>query len=490
MSLVDRFASQYNAIEYAYGIANGSPALQIGVGNSATGVGAITLITGTTSLPDGTIFNPIAVGTPITVGIGANAETVTPTGVTAGNIGQPGPGPNSVTITATFNNLHGPQEPVTSGTYGLQEAINAANGNGGGAIQISAGWYNKGGTTAIIQAASLPSSGSVDIDDPIAGVTWSLAPSSLSLVAAPATATSAVVASQAAIVGTWTATTIHVVFSYVTADGGESLTSSDYSFTATASVAIGGSGPIASTGAVGYRVYIGTTAWLAPVTAANGTVIQCGPIAAFKIGSPFSIATATTSALAIVPVQSTAFTGVQPMPFGADYMAQPFQTVSGPFAVTGSVTTGSEWGKIQLPAGFLNTINRTIRLKFFGYWTPAGTANLIITITLASVYNTTQTTVFTVTTANSSGTTAANINGEVFLVTAATGATGTIEAHGTVIYGGATASAGILIATGDSVQAPSSAVDLTKQDAIIITISSGATVTQSQLRKLIAEVIV
>jgi len=282
----------------------------------------------------------------------------------------------------------------------------------------------------------------------------------------------------------------------VTADGGETLTSADYTFTSVVNLAIGGTGPAAATGAVGYRVYLSTVGgsvdYLVPVTSANGTVITCGPVSAFQIGTSFLVATPVTSALALIPSQSTAFGSVQPMPFASPNMAQTFQTVSGPFAVTGVVTAGTalEWGKVQLPAGFLNQVNRTVRIKLFGYYTPVSTAALILNVAVQSVYGTTSTTVFTVQTPASSGTSAANINGEIFLSTAATGATGTIECHGTLLYGGATGTAGLLVAAGDSVQAVSSAVDLTKQDAIVITINSAtANLTQSQLRKLIVEVL-
>jgi hypothetical protein len=488
MSIISRFAGRYAALDYAYGIVPaGGPSLQIGTGNPATGAGTITVITGVTETQGGDQQIPIAITTPITVGIGANAETVTPTAVSAASLAGFGPGPLAVTVTATFANLHGPQEPVTSGTYGLQEAINAASANGGGIVVVSAGWYAAGGTAAIVAAATLPTAGNVTVEDTSkGGLTGNtLVFNSPTVVAAPATATSAMVASQAGVTGTWAASTTHVQFTYVTANGGESLPSADYSFTATLNTAIGGPGPAASTGAVGYRVYIGTTAWLAPVTAANGTVIQCGPIAAFKIGTPFSIAALTVTGLALVPTVSTAFpAGVQSVAGTA--------TVYPPFAVTGIVTAGTakEWGRHTLAAGFLNQVGRTIRLKLSGYYTPVSTATLILAVNLVSVAGVTSTVIFTVTTPASSGTTAANINAEITIVTATTGAAGTVECHGWVLYGGATATAGLLVAAGDSVQAVSSACDLTKQDFLQVTINSGAAnITQSQLRIMTVEVL-
>ena len=272
------------------------------------------------------------------------------------------------------------------------------------------------------------------------------------------------------------------------------MASADYSFSATASLAIGGTGPAASAGAVGYKVYIGTNAttscFQVPAIAANGTVIQCGPIAAFKIGTPFSVATATTSAGNLIPVQNTAFpTGVQPIV--APNMAQPFATVSGPFTATGSVTsTVTEMARIALPTAYLNQVGRTLRLRYLGSWTPAGTAKLILTASVYSKYTGTATTIFTITTAASSGAAIANMDLELILVTAAVGATGTIECHGRLIYSGATSTPEVAIAAVDAVQAASNAIDLTKQDYVTLGISSDATITTSQVRTQIAEVLV
>lgn len=504
MSIISAFAGRYAARDYAYGGTQGGPPLQVGIGNAAAGAGTITVITGMTETTGGNPQSPIAVGTPITIGIGANAETVTPTAVTQATLGGSAPGPGSITISATFANIHGPQEPVTSGTYGLQEAINAANAAGGGKVVVTAGWYASGGTAAIIAAAVLPSNATVSIEDvsTASSQAWGNQGNSLTVLSAPSAATSSTVASLAT-TGTWTAAATYVLFTYVNANGGETLASSTYNFTATASVAIGGSGPAAATGAVGYRVYIGANAttqcYLVTVSAANSLsgasgVVQCGPIAAFKIGTSFSVALATTSATSLPPlVQSTAFGTSVPVQIASPNMAQSFQTVLGPFAATSTVTAGTaiEWGHVNLPTGFLNQIGRTVRVKLYGYYTPVSTATLIITVALQSVYGTTTTTIFTVTTPASSGTTAANINGEIIIRTATTGTGGTVECHGTLLYGGATATAGLLVAAGDSVQAVSSAANLVTQDQLVVSINSGAAnLTTSQLRMMIIETLI
>lgn len=496
------FAGQYNAILFNYGGVNKNAPQdppQVVQGNS---VGASTIQASANSIVtnDSYQFAPFATNAPIIIGLGASLETVTPTSVGVASDTQFAPIDTAISISATFSFAHGPQDQISSGTYGLQEAINFAASNGGGKVIVDASWYAMGGTAAIIAAATVPTflasasgaTGLVQIVDLQSFTIYNYGPNSVTVVAAPVAATSATVASQPGVVGTWTAITEHVLFTYVTADGGESLASPDYSFTATVSLAIGGSGPAASTGAVGYRVYIGanatTTCYLVPAIAANGTVIQCGPLAAFKLGTPFSVATATVAA-ALAPVQSSAFpVGFQPASAGL-----PGSTiVEGPFAVTGVVTaaTAAELGVIQLPAGFLNRVNRTLRITLQGIWTPVSTAVLILSATVGSVYNTTETTVYTITSAASTGTTAADWQTVFILRTATTGATGTIEAHGQSVAALVTGTPNLATISIDTAQAASGAIDLTKQDYIRFLInSSAANITQSQLRTAIIEVL-
>lgn len=159
--LTIEFAGQKNALQFNYGgVGISFPALQISSGNAGTGAGSvITLVTGQSVTSSGVALSPITTTTPITIGIGANAETVTPTAVSNCNLPAvitPGPGTPSCTVTANLSNTHGPQEPVTSGTYGLQEALNRASGQGGGAVIIDAAWSTAGGTNAMVAAATFP----------------------------------------------------------------------------------------------------------------------------------------------------------------------------------------------------------------------------------------------------------------------------------------------------------------------------------------------
>lgn len=152
-----RFAGTYEAVDYAYGITSAPGPLTIQTGNSAAGTTSITVQFAYVTLGDGTKLFPLATNAPITVGTGANntQETVTPSGVSNCNFDA---GYGSCTLTATFANAHGMGEPIVSGTMGLVEAANAANGMGGGQVAVDAAWVKRGGTQAMIATAqaSLP----------------------------------------------------------------------------------------------------------------------------------------------------------------------------------------------------------------------------------------------------------------------------------------------------------------------------------------------
>ncbi|MGD0630976.1 MAG: hypothetical protein ABR987_16735 [Terracidiphilus sp.] len=153
---LSKFAGQFNTLDYAYGIvSNGaSPAyLVVNNGNTATGAQTVQLQFQYASTPDGVSFNPLNTNAPVTVGVGSNAETITPSSVSNSPVyGQ-------TSFGATFANLHGQGDLVASGTVGLQEAINAAVAYGGGIVIIDAKWTALGGTQAILDAAinTLPS---------------------------------------------------------------------------------------------------------------------------------------------------------------------------------------------------------------------------------------------------------------------------------------------------------------------------------------------
>ena len=148
-----QFAGSVNAVNFAYGY-NNTRALQVDLANgpSPTGATTLTVAYGNVTLSDGTVIAPLSTNAAITVGVGANAETVTPSAVSCSTpqVYQ------SCSFTATFSNQHGTGDPVISGTYGLQEAINYANSKGGGAAVVDASWGRLGGSQTQLLAATLP----------------------------------------------------------------------------------------------------------------------------------------------------------------------------------------------------------------------------------------------------------------------------------------------------------------------------------------------
>jgi hypothetical protein len=137
------------AAQYNYGGSPIVPAGRVFTGNTATGSQTITAYYGTITLPDGRVVAPYSTAAPIIFGVGANAETLTPSAV-AGCVQNATIG--SCQITATFANLHGTGDFLSSGTFGLQEAINDANGFGGGTVVVDIAF--QGATATITSVVS------------------------------------------------------------------------------------------------------------------------------------------------------------------------------------------------------------------------------------------------------------------------------------------------------------------------------------------------
>jgi hypothetical protein len=248
---------------------------------------------------------------------------------------------------------------------------------------------------------------------------------------------------------------------------------------------------VAATDAVGYRVYIGSgaTGWNLVPTAANGTPIQCGAITAFKIGTSFVSTTVATNATATIPLVSTAFgtvkltASLQPsMGFKRAYQAFPD-------AGTIGAGTTKTLGVVQLPTGFLNQPLRSIRIKGTAVSTTnAATGTLTVALNLHSNYGVTSVPLFTAVSGTTTSAAVINCDFSVVLTVASTGATGTVEAHGTVFYnlaGTAVASPAM-----DIIAAVGSAIDLTKQDAIDVTLTAATIApTANVLRNLVIEML-
>jgi len=364
-------------------------------GSAGGGAGGLQLQDGTT-LPFQTVFSTL---TPIIVDFGQGAqETVTPTAVSvgtcpAGNLGVGG-SMQCATVTATFANTHGQSAVVIDGSFGLQTALNYAQQIGGGTIVIDGVWSTMGGTTAMITSA-VPFSNNV-IEDlrTIQAQYWIARPSTTTFMATPATLTATTVGfglnGANTTGGTYTgASTYFVCVAYVDIAGNEGACSATFSGLTAGSGStnqIGFSAPAASTGAVGYTVYISLAggsyplAYQVPLTSsvctltkletvtpacalANTTYGQSGSaaiVSALTVNtSPIALQLAGVGnqlGTGVVNAHTTyAFAPGSPAVLSASL---PFTTTAGPWASATPVPMGT----IAIPAGFMNQVGRTIRV--------------------------------------------------------------------------------------------------------------------------------
>ena len=236
-------------------------------GNTATGAVTITLGPSQVSLPDGRQMNPFGPAsnllTPISLDLGANNETVTPTAV------SPTPCPTTgqfsavavcVNFTGTFNFTHGTNTVVASGSGGLQEAIWDAYFNNGGMVVVDSTWN---GTNAMLVAAVPVENVSIEDDRTGGNQVWE-AQGGTAIMAAPAVLTNSSagfgVNGANFTGGAYTGSNTYITcITYVDIYGQESPCSATFTV-ATSGVAttdqIGYTAPAAATGAVGYKIYI------------------------------------------------------------------------------------------------------------------------------------------------------------------------------------------------------------------------------------------
>jgi hypothetical protein len=166
--MISSFAGNWNAVAFAYGLAGSKfpQALLVNVGISVAATAALQLDFGYTVTEDGIQFSPLNTNAPVIFGSGANAETLTPSAVSNGTPLIYG----SSTVTAAFANTHGQGDTLSSGTAGLQEAINYVAGIGGGTVVVDAKWAALGGTSAMIAAATVPATVSIQDNRATGGV--------------------------------------------------------------------------------------------------------------------------------------------------------------------------------------------------------------------------------------------------------------------------------------------------------------------------------
>lgn len=256
------FKARFDAVDYGKwqmviysSVASGTQTVQVSYPGSTLNTGSQTACTFTAV--NGRTFSPFAVGVPITIN-DSNSETVTPTAVTNAASG--------CSFTASLTNAHAAGVLLSSGTYGLQEAIQDAFVMGGGTVVADPFWTLAGGTDALLSAA-LPFTG-VTIEDSRKGAVqyWNALPSTTTLLAAPTTLTGQAACdsthqfcSDSAVAGSasWGGT-VHGCITLVDINGNESPCSADSSFTSVASKAInlGTSFTARTDNVVGWKPYL------------------------------------------------------------------------------------------------------------------------------------------------------------------------------------------------------------------------------------------
>lgn len=150
-----------------------------------------------------------------------------------------------------------------------------------------------------------------------------------------------------------------------------------------------------------------------------------------------------------------------------------------------TVTTAQNLMVVPLGGiGFLNKLGRTLLISGYGIFTTAGVPQITIAIVIGGV---------TVCSIQTPAIGAAQTNGQfqfsIQLSVVSTGASGTIEAHGTIsVQGGATLAAAVP-AYADQNTAPSSAINLTATNTVTATIAATVSLSSAQLRLASVEVL-
>lgn len=447
----------------------------------------------------------------------ANSELVTPSAVT--NTGSQ----CGVTVTPVNNHY---SFSLISGTAGLQEALNAIPSTVAYAVEVDLDriWYAKvsqltpsSQTPQSIIAAATGNASAYLVDKTttpftfyhwtgskyVAGGAPSTFPfnssvSSYTQIAAPTALTTATATNGMLTTATTGGTipassTYRLGITYVDASGQETALSTDSASTATIATGSGTatntitiSAPATATGAVGYRVYMSAASGASlseilysPTCTLAGTAAQSVlPNATVCAISSNATVTAIITGTATVPAAGGAYVRA-----GGSSGSYP------PFAALGAVSAAATGtlATVNIPAGYLNSLGKSITLCGNGNATTNSTpGTLTLATTLSSLPGTTTITPFSLV----SGTTTASAQVPFDFcetwTTSATGATGTLEVHGWIDYVLNPVSAGTASPVADIIYVASSTIDLTKQDEIAITIKPTTTaLTAAQLRQLV-----
>lgn len=331
------------------------------------------------------VFSPNA---SITIGVGSGVqETVTPTSVSSGCYQFSSPA-RQCTITATFTYGHAKGDLIQSGTVGVQEAINDAFSHGGGLVEVDPVWAAAGGTSANISGATVY--GNVAIEDMRYGNPqyWNIQQTASTFLAVPTVLSAATAVPSATPAGSYGTGTYYMCIAYVDVAGQEGACSTTFSQAGLASGSFIFSPPAASTGAVGYTIYISLTsgtyslAYQVPLTSSVcqlTTIETVTPACAVKntvYGQAGATATVTAITVNTSPVDmqlggvsGTLLTGNPNGRTTYGYVPSShlasfgIPTVNLAFTVGGiGSATPISIGTVNIPAGTMNFVGKTIRI--------------------------------------------------------------------------------------------------------------------------------
>lgn len=330
-----------------------------------------------------------ATNTPVTVVDGSLTETVTPSAVTAPTANTASSiNPFNCSFTATFSNAHTGGVTIVSGDGGLAEAVNDAHATGGVVVLDPLSGIsdsNITSNTAVFHNVVLE-------DDRQGAVTyWNSSPSTATFLAVPTTLTAVTALPSATPVGAYGTGTYHLCIAYVDIMGNEGACSLDFSEAGLATGSFIFTAPAASTGAVGYTIYISLTAgtyalaYQVPLTSSICTLTTVETVtpacAVANTNYAQTGATATVTAITVntspialqLGVASTTsdyvgdsngrttyayVRGARVGPSGLVVVSPAF--TAGPATV--ATTVPQVIGTVSIPAGLMNQLGRTLRV--------------------------------------------------------------------------------------------------------------------------------
>lgn len=387
---VSREAGRFYAPLYAFGINPITPPLRLSAGNSATGTQTVSLNHGAIALSDGRVIYPLQVGNTVTIdpaGTGANAsENVLITA--SSGCTSPVDFALNCQITGSFANVHNTGASVTSSTAGLQEAIQDAQLTAGGLITVDQYWSSLGGTDAII-AAALPYA-NVAIEDETGpdAEFWNVTQGASTLLAVPTVLSASTAVPSTTPAGSYGTGTYFMCIAYVDIAGQEGACSTTFSQAGLSSGSFVFSAPAASTGAVGYTIYISLTggtyslAYQVPLTStvcrltALETVTPACAVTNATYGQTGATASVTAITVNTSPVDmqlggisGTFLTGnpggrtIYVYAPGNHLSSSGIPTISLPFTAGGIGSAAAiSIGTVNLPAGLFNHVGTSFRV--------------------------------------------------------------------------------------------------------------------------------